>query len=102
MVTSCATTFICGFNFAGVKIVEDCIYGAHRMILRDERTNVWRKKKIIVLIVIFILYLCYRMDIVFVFALQIYKISYTGGIVHNGDVRKTMAARGLVNGRVPT
>ena len=60
------------------------------------------------------------MDCVFVFALQIYKIFHTKAIaihlnikriaifilectavVQEGNIRKTMAARGLVNGRGP-
>ena len=60
------------------------------------------------------------MDCVFVFALQIYKIFHTkaiaiplnikriailfldcAAIVQEGNIRKTMAARGLVNGRGP-
>ena len=60
------------------------------------------------------------MDCVFVFALQIYKIFHTkaiaiplnikriailfldcAAIVQEGNIRKTMAARGLVNGRDP-
>ena len=60
------------------------------------------------------------MDCVFVFALQIYKIFHTKSnsysfdyqknsyfilgctaVVQEGNIRKTMAARGLVNGRGP-
>ena len=79
MIARCAATLVGGFNFTDVEIVQDCIYGADRMILGNEVANAWREKKKIVLIVVFLLYLCHRMsDICFLFfALQIYKISHT-------------------------
>ena len=38
-----------------VVIIQDCIYGAEQIILGNEVANAWRRKKKIVLIVIFIL-----------------------------------------------
>ena len=77
MIARCAASFVGGFDFAYIEVVKDCIYGAYWMIFRNEVTNAWWKKKIIVLSVRFIQYLCHRVDCVFVFALQIYKIFHT-------------------------
>ena len=62
MIARCAATLVGGFNFTDVEIVQDCIHGADGMILGNEVANAWREKKKIVLIVIFILYLCHRMS----------------------------------------
>ena len=54
VIARCAASFVGGFNFAYIEVVKDCIYGAYWMIFRNELTNAWWKKKIIVLSVRFI------------------------------------------------
>ena len=91
------------------------------MILRNEVTNAWWEKKKIVLIVIFILYICHRMEVLLfcfrtsniqniLYKSNSYSFDYQKNsyfilrytvVVQEGNIRKTMAARGLVNGRGP-
>lgn len=76
MIARCAATLAGGFNFTDVKIVQDCIYGADGMILGNEVANAWREKKKIVLIVIFILYLCHRMSDICFLHFKYTNVSY--------------------------
>ena len=67
-------TFICGFDCADVKMLDYSIKYAYWIIFRNKVTDTVRKKKIIVLIVRFIYYLCYvrwSLRFYFDFALQI-------------------------------
>ena len=64
VITRCATSFVGGFDFAYIEVVNDCIYSAFVMV--------W--------------IVCVR-------------ISGCAAEVQEGNIRKTMAARGLVNGR---
>ena len=54
VIARCAASFVGGFDFADIEVVEDCIYSTNWMIFRDEVANAWSKKKIIVLSVRFI------------------------------------------------
>ena len=54
VIARCAASFVGGFDFAYIEVVNDYIYRAYWMIFRNEVTNAWWKKKIIVLSVRFI------------------------------------------------